>query len=239
MKRQWETDDLIEQWTLLPRDLALLANKTGPTRLGFATLLLFFQHEGRFPQHRHEVPRPVVAHIAAQVGVAYEEWLRYDWDSRSIKYHRVQIREALGYREASIQDADDLATWLSTHIAPTAQQDEAIRAAAYARLHTPKIVPPTPDRLTRIVRSALHTYETTLQRQCVARLTPAQLAALDALIAADDDGPEAGSGAAERPAAAQVSFVDTWAGPAATLPGRLAQQIYRSGAVLPAVTAGR
>lgn len=126
MKRQWDTDDLIEQWTLLPRDLALLANKTGPTRLGFAVLLLYFQHEGRFPRHRHEVPRPIVAHIAAQVGVAYEEWLRYDWDSRAIKYHRVQIRAALGYREASIQDADDLAAWLSTHIVPTEQQDEPL-----------------------------------------------------------------------------------------------------------------
>jgi len=125
MKRQWETDELVEQWTLLPRDLALLANKTGPTRLGFAALLLYFQHEGRFPQHRHEVPRPVVAHIAAQVGVAYEEWLRYDWDSRSIRYHRVQIREALGYREASIQDADDLAAWLSAHVVARIDQHAA------------------------------------------------------------------------------------------------------------------
>ena len=198
---------------VLPRDLALLSNKTGPTRLGFAALLLYFQHEGRFPQHRHEVPRPVVAHIAAQVGVAYEEWLRYDWDSRSISYHRVQIREALGYREASIQDADDLAVWLSAHVVATEQQDEPIRAAAYARLHALKIVPPTPDRLTRIVRSALHTYETTLQRESVARLTPAHLAALDALIAADDDGPEAGIAAEERPTAAQVSFVDLKADP--------------------------
>ena len=49
MKRDWNADELVEHWTLPPGEKALLANKTGPTRLGFAVLLKFFQHEGRFP----------------------------------------------------------------------------------------------------------------------------------------------------------------------------------------------
>jgi hypothetical protein len=114
MKRQWEPEELIEQWTLLPMDQMLLANKTGPTRLGFAVLLHFFHHEGRFPQQRHEVPRPVARHVAVQVGVPYDEYLQYDWSGRSIKYHRAQIREALGFREATVQDADELAAWPAT-----------------------------------------------------------------------------------------------------------------------------
>jgi hypothetical protein len=36
MKRHWETDELVEHWTLLPRETELLTNKTGATRLGFA-----------------------------------------------------------------------------------------------------------------------------------------------------------------------------------------------------------
>jgi len=36
MKHHWETDELIEHWTLLPPELALLGNKTGSTRLGKA-----------------------------------------------------------------------------------------------------------------------------------------------------------------------------------------------------------
>jgi hypothetical protein len=35
MKRRWETEELVDQWTLLPAELDLLANKTGATRLGF------------------------------------------------------------------------------------------------------------------------------------------------------------------------------------------------------------
>jgi hypothetical protein len=48
MKREW-TDLEFADWTLLPSEAALLANKTGPTRLGFAVLLKFFQYAARFP----------------------------------------------------------------------------------------------------------------------------------------------------------------------------------------------
>ena len=43
MKREW-TDLEFADWTLLASEAALLANKTGPTRLGFAVLLKFFQY---------------------------------------------------------------------------------------------------------------------------------------------------------------------------------------------------
>ena len=36
MKRLWTAEELAEHWTLDPDELALLANKTGHTRLGFA-----------------------------------------------------------------------------------------------------------------------------------------------------------------------------------------------------------
>jgi hypothetical protein len=43
MKREWTDLELTEHWTLLPAEAALLANKTGPTLLGFAALPKFFQ----------------------------------------------------------------------------------------------------------------------------------------------------------------------------------------------------
>lgn len=213
MKRQWETDELIEQWTLLPSDQALLAHKFGPTRLGFAVLLLYFHREGRFPQHRHEVPRPVVAHIAAQVGVAYEDYLQYDWSGRSIKYHRAQIREALGFREATVQDADDLATWFCAHVVAGEPHMETVTAAAYTRLRGLKIEPPTSDRVERIVRSALHTYEEQLCTTVLERLSPESLAAIEALLAGEDDADTTATGSSARPTAAQVTFHDLRADP--------------------------
>jgi hypothetical protein len=71
MKREW-TDLEFADWTLLRSEAALLANKTGPTRLGFAVLLKF-QYAARFPLSMQEVPTTAVGYIAGQVGVPAEE----------------------------------------------------------------------------------------------------------------------------------------------------------------------
>ena len=92
MKRHWETDELVEHWTLLPPEVELLANKTGATRLGFAALLKFFQIEMRFPQSAAEVPPVVVDYLAKQVKVRTDQFQKYEWRGRTIEYHRAQIR---------------------------------------------------------------------------------------------------------------------------------------------------
>jgi hypothetical protein len=48
VKRLWEDDELTAELTLEQNDHTLLANKAGPTHLGFAALLTFFRHKGRF-----------------------------------------------------------------------------------------------------------------------------------------------------------------------------------------------
>ncbi len=67
MKRQWDIEELIESFTLLPKELDFLANKTGATRLGCALLLKCFQYEGHFPSAQHEIPKDVVNYIANQL----------------------------------------------------------------------------------------------------------------------------------------------------------------------------
>src|SRR5262249_30292720 len=116
VKYDWTADELIEHRTLLPGEKALLANKTGPTRLGFAVLLKFFQHEGCFPQGPQEVPAVIVDFLARQVGVAPSEWPRYRWQGRTIEYQRAQIRKRLGFREATVEDAAALSAWLCDHV---------------------------------------------------------------------------------------------------------------------------
>jgi Domain of unknown function (DUF4158) len=61
-----ETEELIEYWTLNVEELALLGNKTGAIRLGFAVLLKFFQKEAHFPAYKNEVPGVVITYLATQ-----------------------------------------------------------------------------------------------------------------------------------------------------------------------------
>src|SRR5258708_19473153 len=96
MKREW-TDLEFADWTLLPSEAALLANKTGPTRLGFAVLLKFFLYAARFPLSMQEVPPTAVAYIAGQVFVPPEEFSRSDWEGRAVNYHRAQTPAFLAF----------------------------------------------------------------------------------------------------------------------------------------------
>jgi hypothetical protein len=105
MKRQWEPEELIEHFTLVESERALLANKTGASRLGFAVLLKCFSLEARFPAKKQEIPKSVVSYIATQVEVLPPQWRQYKWTGRTIEYHRGQIRVFFGFREATVADS--------------------------------------------------------------------------------------------------------------------------------------
>jgi TnpA family transposase len=186
MQREWHADELIEHWTMLPHDRKLLGNKSGPTRLGFAVLLKYFQYEGRFPQHPREVPSEIVTYIAQQLDLETESWSDYDWYGRAIKYHRAQIRQELGYREATVADGEALITWLGKEVLTTTHRPEHVQEALYQRCREMRIEPPTPDRLERLIRSALQQFENQLGERILHRLSSATQKKLDALLAADE-----------------------------------------------------
>ena len=200
MKRQWTPDELAEQWTLTPNELTLLANKTGATRLGFALLLRFFQHEGRFPTHKQDVPGSVIVHVAKQVGAPPECYAQYDWSGRTIEYHRAQIRTFLGFREATRQDSDALVEWLCTDILPHDQHIEHVRAALAERCRDAQIEPPSAGQIERVIRSALHAFEERLYAAVMARLSPATVTMMEALLRPSGTGVPIGTGAVEAPA---------------------------------------
>lgn len=182
MKRIWDTEELVEHWTLMPHEMALLKNKTGATRLGFALLLKFFQLEARFPKDVHELPDAVVNYVAKQVGAPPERYLQYDWQGRTIKYDRVEIRKLHGFREASVEDAAVLTQWLCTQVLPRERDHEQLKAALFQRCREMRIEPPTPDRVERLVRSALRAYEEEFCALVLSRLSPEMRAQLDALL---------------------------------------------------------
>ena len=79
-------------------------------------LLKLFEAEGRFPRRAKEVPAAAVEVIASQVGVAVSAWQGYDWRGRMVEYPRAQIRAALGFRQATLDDAEALGRWLDGQV---------------------------------------------------------------------------------------------------------------------------
>nr|WP_159850059.1 DUF4158 domain-containing protein [Nocardia sp. CY41] len=197
MVREVDQDELIDAWTLVGNEPELIGGKRGPTRLGFALLLRFYTERGRFPRGRAEVPDEAVEYVARQVGVERTEIAFYDWSGRTIEYHRAQIRQALGFRECSVVDADALTWWLVDHVTQIERSGERVREHLLAELRQRKLEPPTAGRIDRITRSALSRGEDVLFDRVLSRLSTEVVAKLVALVApvGDENGELEGGGA--------------------------------------------
>ena len=134
MKKSWELEELIEHFTIMPNEMALLGNKSGETRLGFMVLLKFFQQETRFPNLKSEVPRDMVDFIAKQLQLIGSPFTNYKNNSRTLTYHKTSIREFFGYREFKNEDADKLTEWLSKYVFFHDVDIEKLKEEGIARL---------------------------------------------------------------------------------------------------------
>ncbi len=187
MKRNWQPEELIEHWTLIPTELDLLTKKTATNRLGIALLLKYFQYESRFPTSPAEIPRDVIRYVAQLLKVPPERFDNYDWQGRTIKVHRAIIRDFLGVTEATVKDAQNLTAWLETQVLAYDLKLESLEIAAAERLGHLKIELPTPERLQRIVRSAIRRFESNFSNSIAQELSSSVRKKLDELLETTSD----------------------------------------------------
>jgi TnpA family transposase/DNA-binding cell septation regulator SpoVG len=171
MKKTWQPEELVEYWTLLPLELALLNQKNDENRLGFAILLKFFEIYARFPENNQEISISVVDYVAKLLDISPQKYSYYDWQGRSIKYHRAQIREFFGFQETKVSDAFELTNWLAEQALIYELKFEQLKLAAVARLRNLKLEPPTDSRLERIIRSAIRNFESKFFRDITFQLS--------------------------------------------------------------------
>src|SRR6266849_7670838 len=98
--------------------------------------------------------------------------------------------------------------WLLTSVLPQEHQEGRLREQTYAWFRREHLEAPTPDRLTRLIRSAAHSFEQQLYEATLARLPEATQAALEALLSTgvetlQEESPEVPSGTPEEPATPQ------------------------------------
>jgi len=148
-----ELDELVEHWTLLDDERPLLSGKGGAGLLATAVLLKFYLRHGRFPRGRGELPDEVVGFVADQVDVPAAEIGLYDWEGRTIERHRSQIRQHLGFRECSVEDANKLTAWLAAEVCEVERDHERVREQLLVHCRVERIEQPTSGRVDRIIKS--------------------------------------------------------------------------------------
>lgn len=138
---------------------SFLGSNDSHNHLGKALLLKFFQQAGRFPENETKLPAQMITYVAHQLSLSPEVIQVYQWDGRTIKEHRRQIREWLGFHPATVADQQALQTWLLQEVLPHEHCPAYLEPLVYQRLQRMQTEPPTQGQIARLITAALYQYE--------------------------------------------------------------------------------
>ncbi|MCP4357342.1 MAG: DUF4158 domain-containing protein, partial [Chloroflexi bacterium] len=182
MNQDWNTDEIIEHFTLLPSEFNFLGCNHPHNHIGKALLLKFFQHEYRFPETVSEIPRVIIEYVAQQLDVPSTAIDKYDWKGERIKEHRKNIRDLMGFRPATVEDQKALRMWLIAEALPHEYRPAHLEQLIYQRLRREHIEPPTRKQMERLVTRASNHYERLFFARTYGRLSTTMRVNLRQLI---------------------------------------------------------
>jgi TnpA family transposase len=182
----WNDLDTHDLWTLTAEESALLPGMTDKGRFGFAVQLKFMELHGRFPGTHDEIDPNAVQWLAIQLKTTSEVLASYELGGRQGQRHRRTIRVFLGFRPSTGTDLQQLIQWLCDDVLPYDPQARHGRDIAYDWCRTQRLEPPASDHLDRIIRSAVHSYETQQLATIQGRLNAQHKTSIDRLLASDD-----------------------------------------------------
>ena len=182
MKKYWDSEELIEFFTFTKKELEILKNKSDETKLGFAILFKFFQYNGRFPTHKKEISKDIIKFISKQLKIKAVTFNSYNWKSRTIKYHRAQIRKYFKFSEATLSKTEEMTNWLANIIISNDMNKEALKNIVYNKFKDMHIEPPTSDQINRIVKTARSVSEKKFFQKIFENLPKNSILLIDSLI---------------------------------------------------------
>lgn len=171
----------LERWILTPSDLVLILTKHRANRLSFGVLLAFFRNQGRFPRTASEVDDLLVEEIAQQLAIAIPADFTPSLSGRTAE-RRAEIRALVGFREATVADAELLEGWLREQVAAVGAAPDQLIALLGTRCRELSIEPPADDRIDRIVRAAIRAHDERFCAGVLNRFAPATRERLEALL---------------------------------------------------------
>lgn len=189
MKRNWELDELIEYFTILPHEM-ILSTKEKENRLGFYILLKCFQYEAKFPIYKNEVPKEVVRFIAKQLKVNSGDFSKYSLIDRTCRNHKSIICEYFGFRSTTPEDISELSQWFIENLDHNEFEYENLHSIALDRLRALKLEVSGFFHLDRCIKSVIRKNEEALFLKIYAHIKDETKNGIDAIITMDSESLE-------------------------------------------------
>ena len=175
-------------YNLSDDELILAKTKnTDKNRLGFAVLLKYFQLESRYPKHIKFIDPLMLNTIANQLNILPSMINQFDWEGRSTKRFRQEVRELLGYRKVASNDMHDFKVWLFKNVFPNAIKRSQRIEHAYTYFRDNKIEPFTSRELERHISSSHREFEQQLFESIYGKLDDKTTLLMDELLSEDTE----------------------------------------------------
>ena len=186
MEHSWNDSDTQDLWALTLDESVLLPGMTDKGRLGFAVQLKFMELNGRFPERHDEIDPNATQLLSTQLGITTESLFSYEFGGRQGQRHRRTIRAFLGFRRATGADMQQLIQWLCDDVLPFDPQARHGYDMSLDWCRTQLLEPPAGDHLERVIRSAVHGYETRQLATMHEKLSAHNKTAIDQLLASEE-----------------------------------------------------
>jgi len=130
------------------------------------------------------LPKFIIEYVAKQLQIDGLLFGEYEMTStnRTYFYHKSQIRSFFGFREAKVEDNNKIIEHLYTYSIQNDLDFEHLKCEAYKHFRELCIEPPTSERIERLVKSAIYTYENKFFKNTFQKLSQNTLSKMDYLI---------------------------------------------------------
>lgn len=146
--------------TLDTEELTIVrTNNTVKNQLLFAIMLKFFQINLRYPSSKEIIEPTLIYSLAAQLNITHVLFEPRYLETRTAARFREKIRNYLGYKIASLSDAETLIIWLIGQAKSGPYTLPQYREKVYQYLNEHKLERFTADRTDRYIRSAIDKFE--------------------------------------------------------------------------------
>src|SRR5215212_7311627 len=174
--------DLVRHWTLDRVDLAAGDRRRGGhNQLGFALQLCAFRYPGRLLRPGELIPAEALHFVAEQLHIEQKTLAPSATRPQTRREQLDGLRVRFGFRMFAPGHGRTLLAWLLP-VALATTGAPAIAQALMEELRRRRVIAPGPSIIERLVAAALVLAERHVAHQLTRGLTPAQAAALDALL---------------------------------------------------------
>lgn len=150
--------------------------------LAFAVMLKYFQLENRYPKSLSDIDEQLLQALILQLEISVNPLDTFDWNGRTARRFRAEIREYLGYREAAGSDAQALIAWLMQEHLKHAPSLEKTIELAYEYFKQKRIEPFNENKLLRYIKSACAQFEDYVFDRVYQALSPSSIEHIEILL---------------------------------------------------------